>query len=68
MNIIYVLILFAHVNSNAMTTQEFNSQETCIAAGNATKMLVDTGARSSFQKPPESSTSSYKDQSNTQVA
>lgn len=46
MNIIYILILFAHVgalgdgNSNAMTTQEFNSQETCIAAGNAAKMLV----------------------------
>ena len=38
---IYVLILFAHVgimgsgNSNALTTAEFSSVETCKAAGDA---------------------------------
>lgn len=52
MNIIYVLILFAHVgplgdgNSNAITTQEFNSQETCMAAGAAAKKLVANSVKS----------------------
>lgn len=38
---LYVLILFAHVgimgsgNSNALTTAEFSSKETCEAAGDA---------------------------------
>lgn len=42
----FVLILFAHVgpmgdgNSNAMTTQEFFSIESCEAAGKAAKTLA----------------------------
>jgi hypothetical protein len=46
MSTIWVLILFAHVgplgdgNSNAITTQEFTSQQKCSAAGNAAKALV----------------------------
>lgn len=46
MGTIFVLILFAHVgplgdgNSNAITTQEFTSQERCQAAGQAAKQLV----------------------------
>jgi len=42
----FILILFAHVgvmgngNSNALTTQEFSSQQTCITAGQAAKKLV----------------------------
>lgn len=43
---IYVLILFAHVgamgsgNSNALATQEFNSEQTCIAAGQASRKMA----------------------------
>lgn len=42
----WILILFAHVgpfannNSNAITTQEFNSQAACQSAGNAASNLV----------------------------
>ena len=45
MNTIWILILFAHVgplgdgNSNALTTAEFSSQQTCQKAGEAAKML-----------------------------
>lgn len=44
--ITYVLILFAYVgpmgsgNSNALTTQEFNSQATCEVAGKAASKLA----------------------------
>lgn len=44
---LYVLILFAHVgimgsgNSNALTTAEFSSKETCEAAGNAAVKMAD---------------------------
>lgn len=43
---VYILILFAHVgamgsgNSNAMTTAEFSSKETCMAAGDAVRKLA----------------------------
>ena len=42
----WILILFAHVgpfaegNSNALTTAQFNSQQTCIEAGNAAKRMA----------------------------
>ena len=42
----WILILFAHVgvlgmtDSNSITTAEFTSQATCIAAGKAAKSLV----------------------------
>ena len=43
---IYVLILFAHVgvlgsgNSNALTTDEFSSEATCKASGDAAKAMA----------------------------
>lgn len=43
---LYVLILFAHVgiigsgNSNALTTAEFSSKETCEAAGAAAAKMA----------------------------
>lgn len=46
MNTIYVLILFAHVgamgdgNSNALTTTEFSSEKSCIAAGQAARNMA----------------------------
>lgn len=46
MNSIYVLIIFAHVgalgdgNSNALTTAEFNSAASCMAAGAQAKKLA----------------------------
>lgn len=42
----WILILFAHVgpmannNSNAITTQEFNTQAACQKAGDAARTLV----------------------------
>jgi hypothetical protein len=46
MNTLWILIIFAHVgpmgdgNSNALTTVEFSSQQTCEAAGKAAKGLA----------------------------
>lgn len=42
----WILILFAHVgpmangNANALTTAEFNTQQRCIAAGQAAKDMA----------------------------
>ena len=55
MNAIYVLIIFAHMgsningNSNAITTHEFSSQESCQAAGAAAmKITQGTGKKIEF--------------------
>jgi len=48
----WILILFAHVgpmgqgNSNAITTAQFSSQQTCQAAGEAAKRLVSGTVKS----------------------
>lgn len=60
MNTIYVLILFAHVgamgsgNSNALTTVEFSSEKSCIAAGqSARKMAAGTVKEITFVCTPK---------------
>jgi hypothetical protein len=52
MNIIYVLLVFAHVgltgsgNSNALITQEFNSKEKCEAAAKEFSKLASGTVKS----------------------
>lgn len=48
----WILILFAHVgpigngNSNAITTAEFSTQQTCMAAGAAAKRMAQGTVKS----------------------
>ena len=52
MNLVYVLILFAHVgtlgtgNSNALTVADFTSKERCEIAGKAAEKLAKGSVKS----------------------